>query len=161
MRRGYLDFEIDTLERVLVGVLPVAGIGGNQLGGASLDHPYSVVRVVEGGATAYVSGTLPTDAEGNVVHERDGAIARMLGNLEARLGTEALTLGDVVKTTVYVTDMGWRDALNEAYVRTFPEPLPTRTMIEVRALPYGAPIEIEVIAHREASPAGVRKEERA
>ena len=126
------------------------------MGGASIDHPYSVVRLVQGGTSAYVSGTLPTDAVGNVVHEPDAAITQMFSNLEARLASAGLTLGDVVKTTVYVTDIAWRDALNGAYLRTFPEPLPTRTMIEVRALPYGAPIEIEVIAHREASAADAR-----
>ncbi|MFB3739434.1 MAG: RidA family protein [Candidatus Velamenicoccus archaeovorus] len=118
------------------------------MGRATLDHPYSVVRIATAGVSAYVSGTLPTDGSGNVVHERDGAIAQMFANLATRLSAEGFTLADVVKTTVYVTDISWRDALNQAYLDTFPEPLPTRTMVEVRALPYGAPIEIEAIVHR-------------
>jgi enamine deaminase RidA (YjgF/YER057c/UK114 family) len=50
--------------------------------------------------------------------------------------------------------MGWQDTPNAASLHTFPDPLPTRTMVEVRALPSGAPIEMEVIAHRETPAEG-------
>lgn len=114
----------------------------------SLDHPYSLVRNVDG-VTAYVSGVLPyAEDHVTVVHEREAAIARALTVLRERLETAGFGLQDVVKTTVFLTDLGWREELNRAYHATFAEPRPARTTVEVSALPGGAPIEIEAVLHR-------------
>lgn len=114
----------------------------------TLDHPYSLVRVA--GPTAYVSGVLPYDAAGEIVRERDAAVDAVLAVLEARLGNAGFGLQHVVKTTVFLTDLTWRDAVNAAFHRTFQPPRPARTAVEVRALPRGAAIELDAVVHREA-----------
>lgn len=114
----------------------------------SLDHPYSLVRTVDG-VTAYVSGVLPyAEDHGTVVHEREQAIGRALTVLRERLEGAGFELNDVVKTTVFLTDLSWRGAVNAAYHATFSEPRPARTTVEVRALPGGAPIEIDAVVYR-------------
>ncbi|MGH2684233.1 MAG: RidA family protein, partial [Actinomycetota bacterium] len=107
--------------------------------GDSLEHPYTLVR--RAGPTAYVSGVLPYGLDGEIVHDRDEAIERVLAVLAERLDAAGLSLDDVVKTTVYLTDLAWRDALNVAFHRGFRPPRPARTAVEVRALPRGAAIE--------------------
>ena len=116
--------------------------------GAGADHPYSLVRTVDG-RTGWLSGVLPYDADGAVVRDRDGAIAAALRVLGERVAAAGATLADVVQVTAYLTDLDWRDALNEAWIATFPAPLPARTAVEVRALPRGAAIEVDAIAYRE------------
>jgi len=86
---------------------------------------------------------------------RDGALVaggmaeelrQAVSNLSAVLFSEALTLDDVVKTTVFMTDMGQFDAMNAVYMELFVEPRPARTTIGVAGLPRGASIEIEAWA---------------
>lgn len=113
-------------------------------GTPSTDHPYSLVRTVDG-RTGWVSGVLPYAADGSIVTDRDAAIAAVLNRLRARLAEAGATLDDVVQTTVYLTDLGWREALNEAYAEAFRPPLPARTAVEVRRLPRDAPIEIDAV----------------
>ena len=112
--------------------------------GAALDHPYSLVRTVDG-RTAWLSGVLPYAVDGSVVLERDGAIDAALRVLAERVVAAGATLDDVVQTTVYLTDLGWRDAVNAAYARAFTPPLPARTAVEVRRLPRDAPIELDAV----------------
>lgn len=107
-------------------------------------HPYSEVRTVDG-RIGWVSGVVPYDEQGRVVEDRDRAIRQCLQNLEARLAAAGAGLDDVVRTTVYLTDLGWREALDTAYRAVFAPPLPARTAIEVRALPRGAGIEIDAV----------------
>jgi 2-iminobutanoate/2-iminopropanoate deaminase len=109
------------------------------------DHPYSEVRLDNG--IAYVSGVLPYDADGSIIQDRERAPEVVLDLLSERLGTAGLTLDDVVKTTVFVTDISWRDDTNRAYLAAFTSPMPARTVVEVRNLPRNAPIEIEAVAH--------------
>jgi enamine deaminase RidA (YjgF/YER057c/UK114 family) len=110
----------------------------------SVAHPYSEVRVT--GGTAYVSGVLPYAADGSIVQEESVAPEIALAVLATRLEKVGLTLHDVVKTTVFVTDITWRDAVNRAYLKAFRSPMPARTIVEVRNLPQSAPIEIEAVA---------------
>jgi 2-iminobutanoate/2-iminopropanoate deaminase len=109
------------------------------------DHPYSLVRSADG-RTAYVSGVLPYDAAGSVVTERDRAVVCVVEELAARLRTVGLGLDAVVKTTVFLTDLSWRDAVNRVWFDTFSPPRPARTAVEVRRLPRDSPIEIEAVA---------------
>lgn len=110
------------------------------------DHPYSSVRTADG-AVGWVSGVLPYDRDGSVVFEREAALSAALRVLDERVTAAGANLSDVVKVTVYLVDLGWRDALNEAWLSTFDEPRPARTAVEVQALPRGAPIELDAVVH--------------
>lgn len=67
-------------------------------------------------------------------------------NLEAVLGAAGLSFGDVVKTTVFLADMGEFAAVNEVYARHFGEPYPARSTVAAAGLPKGARVEIDVVA---------------
>lgn len=113
------------------------------------NHPYAWVR--DGGhGTAYVSGVLPYEDDGRLADEPGRAVERVLAVLSQRLDLAGFSLADVVRTTVYLTDMGWRDAVNEAWYRCFSAPRPARTTIAVVELPKGARIEIDAIVHHQA-----------
>ncbi|MBF6670493.1 RidA family protein [Glutamicibacter sp. FBE19] len=111
-------------------------------------HPYSEIRFA-GEGTAYVSGVLPYKEDGSIDRDVATAPQRILDVLGQRLAGQGMSLADVVKTTVFVTDISLRDAMNEAYLATFASPMPTRTIVEVRALPQDSPVEIEAIAWRQ------------
>jgi 2-iminobutanoate/2-iminopropanoate deaminase len=94
------------------------------------------------------SGQIGLDpATGKIV---SGGVAaeteRALANLRAVLKEADAALSDVVKTTVYLADMGEFKAMNEIYARFFPDPKPARTTIAARGLPLDARVEIEVWA---------------
>lgn len=115
------------------------------------DHPYSLVRRTRRGAV-YLSGVLPYRRDGTIAHERSEAIRSAIDTLQRRLRENELDLVDVVKITVYLSDIGWLPELNRAWARTFAEPRPARTAVEVRALPRNAPMEIDAIAEPPAGP---------
>ncbi|MEG1932293.1 MAG: Rid family hydrolase, partial [Pygmaiobacter sp.] len=71
-----------------------------------------------------------------------------LSNLAAVLAGEGLTLDNVVKTTVFMQDLGDFVPMNEVYAEFFSAPYPARSAVQVAKLPLGAPIEIECIAVR-------------
>lgn len=110
-------------------------------------HPYSLVREV-GNGFAFVSGVLPYDDDGRILHDPPGAVAAMLAGLERRLATAGFDLSSVMKTTVFFTDIAWRDEVNRAFHVAFAEPRPARSAVQVAALPGGAPIELEAIVFR-------------
>ena len=68
--------------------------------------------------------------------------------MKAILEEAGLTLANVVKTTVYLADMGDFAAMNEIYSQFFSQPFPARSAVAVKALPKGALVEVEVIAAR-------------
>jgi 2-iminobutanoate/2-iminopropanoate deaminase len=68
-------------------------------------------------------------------------------NIKAVLTHENLTLSAVVKTTVFLVDLADFGALNEVYGRYFTRDYPARSTVQVAALPRGARVEIEVVAH--------------
>jgi 2-iminobutanoate/2-iminopropanoate deaminase len=108
--------------------------------------PYS--QAVRCGGFLFCSGQIPLDpATGKLV---DGGIAeqttRVLRNLEAVLAAGNATLRSVVKTTVYMVDLGDFSAMNEVYRTFFPENPPARATVGVLKLPAGAKIEIEALA---------------
>lgn len=69
-----------------------------------------------------------------------------LRNVAAILGQAGLGMKDVVKTTVFMTDLGQFAAMNEVYAKYFPAPCPARATVQVAALPKGAAVEIEAVA---------------
>jgi 2-iminobutanoate/2-iminopropanoate deaminase len=108
--------------------------------------PYS--QGVRCGGFLFCSGQVPLDpASGKMV---EGGIAeqteRALRNLEAVLAAGGVPLSSVVKTTVYLVDLGEFPAMNAVYGRFFPEDPPARATVEVSKLPAGARVEIEAVA---------------
>ena len=110
--------------------------------------PYS--QGVKTDSLVFVSGQLGLDpATGDLVSdELVPQVEKVIDNIEAVLAAEGLTLADVVKSTVFLTDMGNFGAMNEVYARRFPAPFPARSAVEVGPLAKGAKVEIEVIAAR-------------
>ena len=111
--------------------------------------PYS--QAVDSGAgLVFVSGQLPIDPVTGKFP--DGGVAEQtrqsLLNAEAILYAAGLELGNVVKTTVFLADMGDFAAMNEVYATFFAEPFPARSAVAVKTLPKGALVEIECIATR-------------
>jgi 2-iminobutanoate/2-iminopropanoate deaminase len=108
--------------------------------------PYSQGIVADGfffsagqAALDPVSGVL---VEGGIESETE----RVMANLTAVLDAAGATWGDVVKTTIYVTDIADFPTVNAIYGRFVGEPPPARSTVGVAALPKGARVEIEVIA---------------
>ena len=110
--------------------------------------PYSQAVVTAN--MLFVSGQLPIDpATGAFAEEGVQEQTRQsLLNVQAILAEAGLTLANVVKTTVFLADMGDFAAMNEIYAQFFTEPFPARSAIAVKALPKGALVEIEVVAGR-------------
>ena len=111
--------------------------------------PYS--QAVDSGAgLVFVSGQLPIDPatgkfpEGGVAEQA----RQSLLNAQAILRAAGLDLTDVVKTTVFLADMGDFAAMNAVYASFFAEPFPARSAVAVKTLPKGALVEIECIATR-------------
>lgn len=115
------------------------------------DAPASIGPFSQGirdGDTVYVSGQGPIDPDsGDVVSEDvQEQTERTLENIDAVLGAADLSLDDVVKTTVFVSDMRYYDAVNEIYGEYMSEPYPARSAVEVVKLPVDIKVEIEAIA---------------
>ena len=107
--------------------------------------PYS--QAVKCGDTLYISGQLPIDAASGKMDEGIEAQTRQsLTNLRHILEEAGYTLGDVVKTTVFLTDMGAFAAVNAVYAKYFEGDCPARSAVQVGKLPKDAPLEIECIA---------------
>jgi 2-iminobutanoate/2-iminopropanoate deaminase len=108
--------------------------------------PYSQAIAV--GGFLFVSGQIPLDpGTGELVSGGiESAVERVFDNLEAILSSSGLTLGDVVKTTVYLLRMGEFGAMNAVYARRFGDHRPARSTVAVSELPKGAVVEIDVIA---------------
>jgi 2-iminobutanoate/2-iminopropanoate deaminase len=108
--------------------------------------PYSQAVVSNG--TVYLSGQIPLDpATGQIVEGDVAAQAtRVLENLKSVLEAAGCSLGNVLKTTVYLRSMDDFARMNEVYARYFPGSPPARTTIAAAALPRGALIEIDLIA---------------
>lgn len=110
--------------------------------------PYS--QAIEVNGFVYASGQLPIDPatgafpEGGVKEQTRQSIL----NVKAILEEAGLDLSNVVKTTVYLADMGDFVAMNEVYSQFFAQPFPARSAIAVKALPKGALVEVEVVAAR-------------
>ncbi len=108
--------------------------------------PYA--QAVRAAGLVFASGQIALDpATGGLVA---GGVAaqteRVLRNLQAVLEAAGSGLGRVVKTTVFLTDLGAFGEMNEVYARFFPTEPPARSTVEVAALPRGAAVEIEAVA---------------
>jgi len=109
--------------------------------------PYNhAVRV---GDLLFTAGQIPLDpATGQLVAgDIQAQTERVLQNLKAVLEEQKLTFANIVKSTVFMTNLGDFAGMNEVYARYFTENFPARSTVQVAALPKGAQVEIEVIAH--------------
>ena len=108
--------------------------------------PYS--QAVKSGELLFFSGQIPIDpASGELVTGSITAQAeQVLDNVSALLAAAGLTCANVVKTTIYLTDLGDFATVNDIYARYFSAPAPARACVQVAALPKGCAIEIEGIA---------------
>jgi reactive intermediate/imine deaminase len=107
--------------------------------------PYS--QAVRVGDTVYLSGQIPLDpATGELVSgDVSAEIRRVLDNLQAVAVAAGGSLDQVVKLTVFLTDMAHYSRVNELMLQYFHEPYPARAAIAVAALPRGARIEMECV----------------
>lgn len=107
--------------------------------------PYS--QGVIAGNMFYSSGQIPLTPEGGMVEGAIGEQAhQVFANLQAVLAEAGSSLGQVVKTTVFIKDMNDFAELNEVYASYFGSHKPARSTVEVARLPKDAKVEIEVIA---------------
>src|SRR3982074_1063806 len=108
--------------------------------------PYS--QAVRAGSTVYCAGQIPLDRKsGQIVSGGiDAQTRRVLDNITAVLKAEGLTFENIVKTTIFLTNLGDFQTVNEIYASYFQQQPPARSTVQVPALPKGANIEIEVIA---------------
>jgi 2-iminobutanoate/2-iminopropanoate deaminase len=123
--------------------------------------PYSQAVLVErpGGVTLYCAGQIPLDPATGALVEGDVRVQteRVLRNVEGVLAAAGLGLADVVKTTVFLTDLADFAAMNEVYGGFFRGAFPARSTVPVPALPRGAKVEIEVLAARDLPAPRARK----
>ena len=109
--------------------------------------PYSQAIAIDG--FVFCSGQLGLDpATGNLLDGVEAQAERAMLNLRSVLDAAGLTFENVVKTTIFLADMGDFAAVNAIYGRFMPDPPPARSTVAVAALPKGGRVEIEVIARR-------------
>ena len=95
----------------------------------------------------FVAGQIHSRPDGTLVEgTTEEKVQQIMSNVEAILTAAQVSLNDVVKVNVYVTDIAELPKLNEIYKTYFAEPLPVREAVCVKALPLGASIEMSVIA---------------
>ncbi|XJS10209.1 RidA family protein [Aerococcaceae bacterium WGS1372] len=113
---------------------------------ATSSGPYS--HAVDGGDYIFFSGQTamnsdePLSTNASITDQTKEVFA----NLTQVMDQAGLTSDDVVKVNVYLTDMADFEEMNEVYTAQFNEPYPARTCVAVKALPFGASVEIEMIA---------------
>jgi 2-iminobutanoate/2-iminopropanoate deaminase len=108
--------------------------------------PYS--QAARSGRLLFCSGQIPLDPKSGELVQGDIAAQtrRVLDNIAAILRAEGLTFDHVVKTTIFLTNLGDFQTVNEIYGSYFKQDPPARSTVQVSALPKGANVEIEVIA---------------
>lgn len=110
--------------------------------------PYS--HAIDCGNMVFLSGQVPLVPETGLIAEGgiEGQSRQMFENIKAVLASCGLSFENVVKTTVFMTDLADFATLNAIYAEYFPENPPARSCVQVAALPKGALVETECIAVR-------------
>lgn len=116
--------------------------------------PYS--QAVRVGQFVFTAGQIPLDPKSGQIVSEDIAeqTRRVMENLKAVLAAENLGFQHIVKTTIFLTDLGDFQTVNEIYGGYFSQVPPARSTVQVSALPKGARVEIECIAISDQTPAG-------
>ena len=109
--------------------------------------PYN--QAVRAGDFLFCAGQIPVvPASGQIIgHDVRAQTERVLENIKIILQDQKLDFAHVVKTTVFLTDLADFTAMNEVYARYFTADFPARSTVQVAALPRGAKVEIEAVAH--------------
>lgn len=106
--------------------------------------PYS--QALAGGGVLCVSGQLPINPEdGKMAEDVKAQTYQSLSNLKVVVKAAGLEMSDVLKTTVYLSDIAYFGEMNQVYGEFFEKPYPARAAFQVAALPKGAKVEIEAI----------------
>lgn len=109
--------------------------------------PYS--QAIDTGSFVFISGQIPVNpATGEIPEGITEQTRQSLENVKAILAEAGLTMDNVVKTTVFLSDMANFAPMNEVYAAAFNAPYPARSAVAVRTLPKDVLVEIEVIALR-------------
>ena len=113
--------------------------------------PYS--QAVRAGSTIYCAGQIPLDPKTGQIVSQDisDQTRRVLDNITAVLRSEGLSFENIVKTTIFLTDLNDFQTVNEIYASYFTKEPPARSTVQVAALPKNARVEIEVIAVADAA----------
>ena len=109
--------------------------------------PYN--QAVRTGDLLFCAGQIPLDpVSGNLISgDIKVQTERVLQNVKAILDDQRLTFANVVKSTVFMTNLADFAGMNEVYAKYFTGDFPARSTVQVVALPKGATVEIEVVAH--------------
>ena len=106
-------------------------------------------QAIDTGSFVFISGQIPVNPEtGEIPEGITAQTAQSLANVKAILAEAGLTVDNVVKTTVFLSDMANFVPMNEVYAGVFTAPFPARSAVAVRELPKQVLVEIEVIAVR-------------
>ena len=110
--------------------------------------PYS--QAIDCGDLVFLSGQIPLVPETGLVAKGglEAQAHQMFANIQAVLAEAGMALSNVVKTTVFMTDLSQFAAFNAIYAEYFKAPYPARSCVEVSALPKGVLVECELIAKR-------------
>lgn len=107
--------------------------------------PYS--QAIDAGSFVFISGQIPVNpATGEIPEGITAQTTQSLANIKAILAQAGLTVDNVVKTTVFLSDMANFVPMNEVYAQVFTAPFPARSAVAVKELPKQVLVEIEVIA---------------
>ena len=108
--------------------------------------PYS--QAIKANGFMFLSGQIPMNPESGRIEAVDtvGQTRQVMENIQAVLGSEGLLFSDVVKTTIFLTNLDDFTRVNEVYGSYFEEDPPARSTVQVAGLPKGAKVEIEVVA---------------
>ena len=120
----------------------------NSLSAPAAIGPYS--QAIDAGDFVFLSGQVPIDsATGDLVPgDISAQTERVLDNLAAVLEAAGVGFANVVKTTIYLMDLGDFAVVNAIYAKRFSEAPPARATVQVSALPKGARVEIDAIAKK-------------
>lgn len=109
--------------------------------------PYS--QAIDTGTFVFASGQIPINpSTGEIPAGIEAQTAQAIANVKAILAAAGLTIDNVVKTTVFLADMGEFAEMNKIYAQHFTEPYPARSAVAVKDLPKAVRVEIEVLAAR-------------
>lgn len=109
--------------------------------------PYS--QAIAAGEFVYLSGQLGVDpATGNMENGVEAQAERAISNMKAILAEAGVDISRVIKTTVFLKDMGDFAAVNAIYAKHFKQPYPARSCVQVAELPKGGLVEIEAVCVR-------------
>lgn len=111
--------------------------------------PGVLSQAIDTGNLVFVSGQINITASGEMVGETvEEKLKQIMTNISTVLGAANLTVEDIVKATIYVTDLAQMPEINKFYPKYFSGVLPAREAVGVASLPLGATIEISIIASR-------------